>query len=64
MVRGNGVKAKGGLGTILVIAIEKRDSYDIAEWKAAVVDGEAIKADTWYTLKNGEFVEVQDGTNS
>ena len=64
VVRGNGVKAKGGLGTILVIAIEKRDSYDIAEWKAAVVDGETIKADTWYTLKNGEFVEVQDGTNS
>ena len=64
VVRGNGVKAKGGLGTILVIAIEKRDSYDIAEWKAAVVDGETIKADTWYTLKDGEFVEVQDGTNS
>lgn len=23
------------------------------------VDGEKIKADTWYTLKNGEFVEVE-----
>ena len=25
----------------------------------AVVDGENIKQDTWYTVKNGEFVEVK-----
>ena len=34
------------------------DDYNIKDWKAAVVDGRTIKADTWYTLKNGEFVEV------
>ena len=28
--------------------------------KAAMVDGTIIKADTWYTLKNGEFVEVEE----
>lgn len=28
--------------------------------KTEYVDGERIKADTWYMLKNGEFVEVQD----
>ena len=60
VVRGNGVKARGGLGAVLVIAIENNDSYDIKEWKAAVVDGETIKADTWYTLKDGEFVEVPE----
>lgn len=27
--------------------------------KAAIVDGEKIKAGTWYQLKNGEFVEVE-----
>ena len=26
--------------------------------KAAKVDGETIKADTFYTLKNGEFEEA------
>ena len=26
--------------------------------KTEYVDGEKIKADTWYRLKNGEFVEV------
>ena len=28
--------------------------------KSAKIDGERLKADTWYTLKNGEFVEVPD----
>ena len=59
VVRGNNVRAKGGLGSILVIA-EESDRYDIAAWKAAVVDGEKIKADTWYKLENGEFVEVEN----
>ena len=58
-VRGNGVRAKGGLGSILLIAIENDDNYDIKEWKAVVVDGEIVKADTWYTLQNGELVEVE-----
>ena len=26
--------------------------------KAEIVDGERIKADTWYMLKDGEFAEV------
>ena len=60
VVRGNNVRAKGGLGSILVIAEEESDRYDIAAWKAAVVDGEKIKADTWYKLENGEFVEVEN----
>ena len=58
VARGTGVWVKGGLGAVLVIAEECRDSYDISAWKAAVVDGKAIKPDTWYKLKNGEFVEA------
>ena len=57
--RGNGCRVKGGLGAVLVIAEEKRDSYDLDTWKAVVVDGEQIKADTWYTLVNGELVEAE-----
>ena len=60
VARGNNVRVKGCLGAVLVIAEEKSDSYEIKEWKAAVVDGEAIKPDTWYALKDGEFVEVKD----
>ena len=60
VARGNGCMVKGGLGAILVIAEEKSDSYDIAEWKAVVVDGEKIKADTWYKLENGELVEHEE----
>ena len=54
------MRVKGGLGAVLVIAEEMSDSYEIKEWKAAVVDGETIKSDTWYTLKDGEFMEVKD----
>ena len=60
--RGNAVKVKGGLGAILVLVEENEDSYDIKEWKAEVVDGKKIKADTWYKLENGEFVEIEDET--
>ena len=60
VARGNGVRVKGSLGAVLVIAIENENNYDIKEWKAAVVDGETIKSDTWYTLKDGEFMEVKD----
>lgn len=59
VARGNGVKVKGGLGAVLVIAEENQGDYNIKDWKAAVVDGETIKADTWYKLIDGEFVEVE-----
>ena len=58
VARGEGVKVKGGLGAILVIAEENSNNYDIKEWKAVVVDGETIKADTWYKLVGGKLVEV------
>ena len=58
VARGNGVKVKGGLGAVLVIVEENSADYDIKEWKAVVVDGEKVKADTWYKLENGEMVEV------
>ena len=56
--RGEHAKVRGGIGSVLVVCVEKKDSYDIAEWKAAVVDGERIRPDTWYTVENGEFKEV------
>ena len=60
VARGNNVRVKGGLGAILVICEEEESSYDIKEWKATVVDGKKIKADTWYCLKNGEVVEWEE----
>ena len=60
VARGKGVKAKGGLGSILVIAEEEQNSCKISSWKAVVVDGVNIKTDTWYTLKDGELVETED----
>ena len=58
VARGKNVQVKGGIGAILVIAEERNDTYDIVDWKAVVVDGEVVKADTWYRLEHGELVEV------
>lgn len=57
-VRGVGCKVKGGIGSILVIAEENTKDYTIKAWKAVVVDGKKVKADTWYCLKEGELVEA------
>ena len=59
-VRGNNVKIRGGLGAILVCAVEKDFNYDILTWAVAVVDGVKIKPDTWYTVKDGAFIEVNE----
>ena len=60
LVRGGNVKIKGGMGAILVIAMENYADYGIKEWKAFVVDGESIKPDIWYKLKNGDLVEADE----
>lgn len=52
---------KGGLGSWIVCAEWKshNDVMYIANLKAAFVDGEKIKPDTYYRLKNGKFIEVK-----
>ena len=56
----NKTKAKGGLHSVIVLTEWKwnNNAYVPVSAKAEIVDGDRIKADTWYTLKNGEFVEV------
>ena len=50
-------RAKGVLGAHIVFA-EWRNGK-LVDAKMAVVDGDKIKADTYYMLKNGEFAEVK-----
>ena len=54
-------KAMGAIGCAICL-VERGEwdgeTYPIVSVKAAIVDGQSIKADTWYTLKNGEFMEV------
>ena len=61
--RGNKVKVKGGLGAVLVLVEEKTDSYALDDWKVVIVDGETIKADTWYGLRDGEVIEIEETEN-
>ena len=54
--------AKASLGSVIFL-VERGDwngeTYPILAAKAAIVDGEQVKADTWYTLSNGELVEAE-----
>ena len=49
--------AKGKKGAVIVL-IERDNNCNIIDFKAVQVDGEKIKEDVLYKLKNGEFVEV------
>ena len=59
VARGNNCRVKGGAGSVLVIVEQKKHNYEIAQFKTVFVDGKTIKADTWYKLENGEFVEAE-----
>ena len=49
-------KARGAIGCYIVLT-EYDDNGNMLLAKMAKVDGAVIKENTWYTLKNGEFVE-------
>ena len=55
-------KAKGVVGAHIVIADweENEKEWTLKSAKMVRVDGEKIKADTWYMMENGEVVEVEE----
>lgn len=53
---GKDSKARGAKGCWIVCA--EWDENKIKDVQCACVDGETIKADVWYTLREGKFVEV------
>ena len=57
IMAGSGSTFKAGLHSV-ILHYWYDDDYNIVGFKAAQVDGEKIKADTWYELVDGEFVEV------
>ena len=62
IVTGKDSKAKGALGCWIVLTERGEwngETYPIKEVKAFKVDGEKIKADTWYKLIYGCAVEVE-----
>ena len=60
MSAGNEGQAKGKIGSWIVLTEWKsRGNESIPTVVAKRIDGTEVKEDTWYTLKNGEFVEVK-----
>ena len=64
MCAGSRSKAKGKKGSWITLAEwvkdEEKGRYVPVCVKTERVDGEKIKEDTYYTMKNGEFVEVEE----
>ena len=64
MCAGNKSKAKAKIGSWITLAewewSNDKNRYVPVCVKTEYVDGENIKADTWYQLKNGNFVEVTE----
>lgn len=59
VVRGTDPKSKGGIGAVLVL-VKTDDDGEIEILKTAKVDGEKVKADTWYTVKGNRLAEVKE----
>lgn len=59
IVTGYSSKAKGVKGS-WIVCTERDKNYNILCVKATEIDGEKIKENTFYTLKNGEFVKVEE----
>ena len=63
MAIGHQSKAKGALGCWIVLSewqLNEKGEWHIVDVQSAKVDGDKIKADTWYMLKDGMFVEADN----
>ena len=52
-------RVMGEIGNAIV-CVERGDNGEIATILSGIVDGETLKPGVWYTVKNGQWVEVQE----
>lgn len=57
LLAGVGSKFRGGMRSVFAYPVY--EGSEIVKMAVAVVDGEKIKPNTWYTVKNGEWVEAE-----
>ena len=51
-------RVMGEIGNAIV-CVERKDNGEIAAIVSGIVDGETLKPGVWYTVKNGQWTEVQ-----
>ena len=57
---GKNARAKGVLGSHIVVTEWDEKSENILAVCLGQIDGKTLKPDTWYTVKDGKFVEVPE----
>ena len=63
MAIGYDSKAKGALGCWIILGEQKQDDncdWHLVDVQCFKVDGEKIKADTFYKLKDGQPIEAEE----
>ena len=55
---GYGGRVRGAIGCAIV-AVERDENGELLTIQSAIVDGDKIKPDIWYTVQNGQFVEAE-----
>ena len=57
---GKNAKAKGVIGSHIVVTEWDEAQENILAVLCGKIDGQALKPDAWYTVKDGKFVEVEE----
>ena len=57
---GKNAKAKGVIGSHIVVTEWDEAQENILAVLCGKIDGQALKPDVWYTVKDGKFVEVEE----
>ena len=57
---GKNARAKGVVGSYIILTEWDDEAKTLLSARMERVDGNTVKADTWYTLRNGELMEEPD----
>ena len=57
---GKNAKAKGVIGSHIVVTEWDEAQENMLAVLCGKIDGDTLKPDTWYTVKDGKFVEVEE----
>lgn len=64
IIRAKEPMARGKIGQLIGMLEEETDSTDIRSATLFTIDGERYKPDTWYTLRKGEVIELNERKTS
>ncbi len=59
-VWGHNSRVQWVIGSVFMLCEEHKDNYNIEHFASFRIDGKKYKENTWYTMKNGKIIEVEE----